>query len=263
MGMPWEYNDRRRCSVKFTYENVKRFLDNNNLSMVIRAHEVQENGYRLMKSYKGYPSVVTVFSAPSYCDAYQNDGAYIEFDMGIVAINSYKAVGHPFVINGFFDAVNWSLPFVSEKLVEFTLSIFAELDKKDTLDMTDVLVSGMVLMRTEREAIDEFEKDESLECGLLSTIEDDMEFNEAKEKDAENEMMKNKEEPSEITVEVSPSMQNESLGDVSKEISKLDAKRTEEVVNKIEVVEESDRERIRVKKKKSTSSGMCRLLCGK
>lgn len=265
MGASWEYNDRRRCSVKFTYENVKRFLDNNNLSMVIRAHEVQETGCRLMKSYRGHPSVVTVFSAPSYCDAYQNDGAYIEFDMGIVAINRYKAVAHPFVINGFFNAINWSLPFVSEKLVELALALFTELDREDILDVTDVLVSGMALMRTEREAIDEFEKDESLECGLLSTVENDMEFDDAKKKDAENEMMKSKEERSEITAEVSPSMQTKSLGEVGRELNRLGIENAEKVVSKVEVAEESDKEKIAVKRetKKNMSNRVCRFLCGK
>lgn len=38
MGKSWEHNDKRRCSFKYNYEDVKNFLDRTNVSMIIRAH---------------------------------------------------------------------------------------------------------------------------------------------------------------------------------------------------------------------------------
>lgn len=266
MGVSWQRNERRRCSVKYTYRNVKDFLDLNGLSMIIRAHEVQDKGYNLMKHYRGHPSVITIFSAPSYCDAYQNDGAFIEFDMGVVSIKRYKTVSHPFVINGFFDGISWSLPFIAEKLLEFTLSIFAEIDKEAKVEEANELVNKMALMRTEREAIDEFQKDESVGCETLSTMEDDMNFEEAKKKDQENEMKKDDESSTVVTAEISPSLQGESLEKVIKEIDKEKDKRIEPVMGKIEVVHKLDEEKIKIKapeseKEEPKKSRFCKYFC--
>lgn len=221
IGKSWEPNNRRRCSVKYTYENVKNFLDQHGLSLIIRAHEVQEAGYCMMKPYKGHPSVITLFSAPCYCDTYTNDGAYLLFDKGVKEIRTYKAVEHPFVINGFFDGINWSLPFISEKLVEFTAAVCKELDREDVIDKTDKLVSNMVLMRTEREAIDEFEKDDGVDC-QLQTEATTLPFGEAIEKDAENEVKKEDEaqgkKAGETAKTISPSLQN---ANVEKAVRKL------------------------------------------
>lgn len=41
----FQFNRLRGCSVAFGYMAVKKFLDNNNLMCVIRAHAVQEDGY--------------------------------------------------------------------------------------------------------------------------------------------------------------------------------------------------------------------------
>jgi hypothetical protein len=41
---------------------------------VIRAHEAQDAGYRMYKANPstGFPSVITIFSAPNYLDVYNN-----------------------------------------------------------------------------------------------------------------------------------------------------------------------------------------------
>ena len=41
----FQFNRLRGCSVAFGYLAVKRFLENNDLQCVIRAHAVQEDGY--------------------------------------------------------------------------------------------------------------------------------------------------------------------------------------------------------------------------
>ena len=42
----------------------ERFLNSNNMKLLLRAHEMQENG--VGKQHEG--KVYTVFSAPNYCD---------------------------------------------------------------------------------------------------------------------------------------------------------------------------------------------------
>lgn len=217
MGNVWEFNQKRRCSVQYNYQNVVEFLENNSLETIIRGHEVQESGYQIFKGYRGRPSVVTVFSAPKYCDAYQNLGAYIEFNGGIAAIRQFDACPHPFVINGFIDGINWSLPFVGEKTVEFALSLFSELDSIDLLDDPEVLVTKMAVMRTEREGIDEFESESpSVDCCVLSVRDSsESKFEEAREKDAENEQKKNEPEVPGMSLELSPSLKNDMLRSIS------------------------------------------------
>lgn len=257
VGISWEYNEKRKCSVMFNFDNVCAFLDRNSLSTIIRAHEVQESGYRLMKTYKGHPSVVTVFSAPRYCDTYTNLGAYIEFDMGIVSVKQFESVNHPFVINGFLDGINWSFPFIAEKIVSFGLDLFEELDKIDVLDEPEVLSSKMTLMRTEREAIDEFEKDESVECNILSTVEEDLSFNKAVEKDARNEMKIDQSKLNEANLngDISPSLTNNSLNEVNTNLDDIDKSIKDK---ELEIVEDKGKEIVKVKK----SKGICRFLCG-
>lgn len=43
--------------------------------MVVRSHEVKDNGYE--EDHEG--QLVTVFSAPNYCDQMGNKGAFIKF----------------------------------------------------------------------------------------------------------------------------------------------------------------------------------------
>ena len=74
-------NDVRGCSYFFGQEAVNKFFRKNNLLSVIRAHEAQLEGYKMHKwsSKSGFPVVITIFSAPNYCDVYNNKGAIIKF----------------------------------------------------------------------------------------------------------------------------------------------------------------------------------------
>lgn len=79
-------NDARGCSYYFGYELAKGFLNKNGLLSVIRAHEAQANGFKMYHwgGQKQFPTVITIFSAPNYCDFYNNKGAVIKFKVFIV-----------------------------------------------------------------------------------------------------------------------------------------------------------------------------------
>ena len=78
-------NDARGCSYYFGYELAKSFLNKNGLLSVIRAHEAQANGFKMYHwgGQKQFPTVITIFSAPNYCDFYNNKGAVIKFKVAI------------------------------------------------------------------------------------------------------------------------------------------------------------------------------------
>jgi serine/threonine-protein phosphatase 2B catalytic subunit len=76
-------NNVRGCSYFFGNDAVHKFLKKNSLLSIIRAHEAQLDGYK-MHRWKGpsdFPVVITIFSAPNYCDVYNNKGAIIKFEV--------------------------------------------------------------------------------------------------------------------------------------------------------------------------------------
>lgn len=64
-----------------------------------------------------FPSVITIFSAPNYCDVYNNKGAIIKFKNNMVNIQQFNYSPHPFILPQFMNIFNWSIPFVSEKSI--------------------------------------------------------------------------------------------------------------------------------------------------
>jgi len=76
-------NDARGCSFYFGFELAKSFLEKNRMISIIRAHEAQIDGYKMYKwnAKSPFPTVITIFSAPNYCDTYNNKGAIIKFNV--------------------------------------------------------------------------------------------------------------------------------------------------------------------------------------
>ncbi|CAN0171656.1 unnamed protein product [Scytosiphon promiscuus] len=134
-------NQVRGCSYMFGYHAVQRFLRENRLMYMVRAHEVQEEGFRShfpspvwalaaaaaaaeegdfsdedsdlgseeeeeANSYDQQvladttrhlnPTVLTVFSAPNYCDRYRNKAAVLHIERpGYYTVNLLEAEPHP------------------------------------------------------------------------------------------------------------------------------------------------------------------------
>ena len=81
-------NYKRECSFIFGADPVKKIINDNKLVTIIRAHEVQIEGYKFHKwgGPKAFPSVITLFSAPNYGGSYRNKGAVIILDSGKISI---------------------------------------------------------------------------------------------------------------------------------------------------------------------------------
>ncbi|KAK1938269.1 Serine/threonine-protein phosphatase 2B catalytic subunit beta isoform [Phytophthora citrophthora] len=104
----WEPNQARGCSYYFNAAATFEFLTTNNLLSILRAHEYEDEGFTFhfnsteckkldKREDKSMPPLITVFSAPNYCDSYGNTAAYLLFRNEPFSweIQQIKTVGHP------------------------------------------------------------------------------------------------------------------------------------------------------------------------
>ncbi|CEG44961.1 serine threonine-protein phosphatase 2b catalytic [Plasmopara halstedii] len=104
----WEPNQTRGCSYYFNAAATFEFLTCNNLLSFIRAHEYEDEGYKFhyndemyqtldTRGNKSMPPLITVFSAPNYCDSYGNTAAYLLFkdEPWSWDIQQLVSAGHP------------------------------------------------------------------------------------------------------------------------------------------------------------------------
>lgn len=137
-------NSTRGCSYYYSYAAVNKFLTENQLLSVVRAHEAQDIGYRMYKKSPdtGFPSLITIFSAPNYLDVYHNKAAVLKYENNVVNVLQFNCSPHPYWLPNFMNVFTWSLPFVGEKISDALLTI-SQLCSKTELDETedDQLVS--------------------------------------------------------------------------------------------------------------------------
>jgi len=127
------HNHVRGCSYFFSYHAACAFLERNNLLSVIRAHEAQDAGYRMYRKTKttGFPSVMTIFSAPNYLDVYNNKAAVLKYENNVMNIRQFNCSPHPYWLPNFMDVFAWSLPFVGEKITDMLIAILNVCTKEE------------------------------------------------------------------------------------------------------------------------------------
>lgn len=169
------HNHIRGCSYFFTYSAVYNFLEKNHLLSVIRAHEAQDSGYRMYRkmSTTGFPSVITIFSAPNYLDLYNNKAAVLKYENNVLNIRQFNHTPHPFWLTNFMNVFTWSLPFVREKITEMLIAILNTCSdeelKEDTpasAPTTPPLAADLESIEVRRRAI----KNKILAIGRLSRV---------------------------------------------------------------------------------------------
>ncbi|KAF7872244.1 hypothetical protein EAF04_003168 [Stromatinia cepivora] len=130
------HNHVRGCSYFFSYPAACNFLEKNNLLSIIRAHEAQDAGYRMYRKTRttGFPSVMTIFSAPNYLDVYNNKAAVLKYENNVMNIRQFNCTPHPYWLPNFMDVFTWSLPFVGEKITDMLLAILSTSSEDELKD---------------------------------------------------------------------------------------------------------------------------------
>ena len=138
------HNHVRGCSYFFSYPAACAFLEKNNLLSIIRAHEAQDAGYRMYRKTRttGFPSVMTIFSAPNYLDVYNNKAAVLKYENNVMNIRQFNCTPHPYWLPNFMDVFTWSLPFVGEKITDMLIAILNTCSKEELEDDTPTTVSS-------------------------------------------------------------------------------------------------------------------------
>ncbi|CAO3650820.1 unnamed protein product [Mucor hiemalis] len=151
-------NRVRGCSYFFTYPAVCAFLQRNNLLSIIRAHEAQDAGYRMYRrnNTTSFPAVMTIFSAPNYLDVYNNKAAILKYEDNVMNIRQFNATPHPYWLPKFMDVVEWSLPFVGEKITNMLLAILNICTKEELL--ADEMDSGQSVANVDTPNAEEIEQ---------------------------------------------------------------------------------------------------------
>ncbi|XP_068087741.1 protein phosphatase 3 catalytic subunit alpha isoform X1 [Hyperolius riggenbachi] len=121
------HNTVRGCSYFYSYPAVCEFLQHNNLLSILRAHEAQDAGYRMYRKSQttGFPSLITIFSAPNYLDVYNNKAAVLKYENNVMNIRQFNCSPHPYWLPNFMDVFTWSLPFVGEKVTEMLVNVLS------------------------------------------------------------------------------------------------------------------------------------------
>ena len=138
------HNHVRGCSYFFSYPAACAFLEKNNLLSIIRAHEAQDAGYRMYRKTRttGFPSVMTIFSAPNYLDVYNNKAAVLKYENNVMNIRQFNCTPHPYWLPNFMDVFTWSLPFVGEKITDMLIAILNTCSKEELDEETPSSVSS-------------------------------------------------------------------------------------------------------------------------
>ena len=134
-------NVERNCSYYYSYQAVRSFLHRNNLLSVVRGHQAQDAGYRMYKKDEktGFPTTITIFSAPNYCHTYRNKAAALIYDGKTFNIKQFlPASDAPYYLPNFMNVFEWSVPFVCEKVVDILMCLLnvctdKELDEEPPL----------------------------------------------------------------------------------------------------------------------------------
>lgn len=147
--MYFDTNYDRGCGQIFGPMAARDFLEDNEMVCVIRAHEVQKEGWKPHRFFvddRPVPMVITVFSAPNYLGSYENKAAFLTISdlkprfppiEGHPNVSLLGWIDAPYDLPGGGNIIQTTMPMVAEAVLGFFLGILQvfqdEVEDEETL----------------------------------------------------------------------------------------------------------------------------------
>ena len=146
-------NTMRHTSYFYGKKALEKFLKMNNLATIVRGHQVQDDGYMehcFLSQERALPYCFTIFSAPNYCDQYNNQGALLLISHSPFDIKTFIWKDHPFQLPEFQDGISFSLPYLLEHCVKILQHLVISIKDKSQLTKEELEAEDELKVKTEK-----------------------------------------------------------------------------------------------------------------
>ncbi|EDR26452.1 serine/threonine protein phosphatase 2B catalytic subunit, putative [Entamoeba dispar SAW760] len=146
-------NTMRHTSYFYGRGALEPFLQRNNLASIVRGHQVQDEGYfehTFLTIERPLPLCFTIFSAPNYCDQYNNQGALLSISNSPFDIKTFLWKDHPFQLPEFQDGFSFSLPYLLEHCVRILQDLVISIKDKKQQTIEDVAADTRLKQKTQQ-----------------------------------------------------------------------------------------------------------------